>query len=150
MPSDAVIRWVMAAWTFVVLKWSTGVLFILGLQLVVECADLSKLFQNVGRNPKKEMKKLFASNSHGQSLDPFSVTASAEANRYLVHFLPPPRSTLSSHTMTAWTPQPAGLQEILQTIHESTDTQNAQVQRAITTVWATSFLDFSSASIDRH
>jgi hypothetical protein len=56
MPSDAVMRWVMAAWTFVVSKWPTGVLFILGLQLVVECADLSKLFQNVSRNPKKEMK----------------------------------------------------------------------------------------------
>ncbi|KAH9944774.1 ARM repeat-containing protein [Amylocystis lapponica] len=34
--------------------------------------------------------------------------------------------------MTSWTPQPAGLQEILQTIHDSTDTRNTQVQRNIT------------------
>ncbi|KAI0369031.1 ARM repeat-containing protein [Pilatotrama ljubarskyi] len=34
--------------------------------------------------------------------------------------------------MTSWTPQPAALQEILQTIHESTDTRNAAVQRTIT------------------
>ncbi|KAI0919076.1 hypothetical protein AcW1_003452 [Taiwanofungus camphoratus] len=34
--------------------------------------------------------------------------------------------------MSSWTPQPAGLQEILQTIHDSTDTQNSQVQRNIT------------------
>ncbi|KAG6853517.1 hypothetical protein C0991_003647 [Blastosporella zonata] len=33
--------------------------------------------------------------------------------------------------MTPWTPQPAGLQEILQTIHESTD-MNTAVQRTIT------------------
>ncbi|KAN0081336.1 Armadillo-type fold [Tylopilus felleus] len=33
--------------------------------------------------------------------------------------------------MASWTPQPAGLQEILQTIRDSTDTQN-KVQRAIT------------------
>ncbi|EGO26334.1 hypothetical protein SERLADRAFT_355237 [Serpula lacrymans var. lacrymans S7.9] len=33
--------------------------------------------------------------------------------------------------MSSWSPQTAGLQEILQTIHESTDTQN-KVQRAIT------------------
>ncbi|KAF7979025.1 hypothetical protein HWV62_44005 [Athelia sp. TMB] len=35
--------------------------------------------------------------------------------------------------MASWVPQPGGLQEILQTIHESTDTQNADVQRDITT-----------------
>lgn len=35
--------------------------------------------------------------------------------------------------MASWTPQPAGLQEILQTIHESTD-HNVQVQRTITSV----------------
>jgi hypothetical protein len=35
--------------------------------------------------------------------------------------------------MTPWTPQPAGLQEILQTIHESTD-MNTAVQRTITQV----------------
>nr|VWO95736.1 Phosphoinositide phospholipase C (EC [Ganoderma boninense] len=34
--------------------------------------------------------------------------------------------------MTSWTPQQAGLQEILQTIHESTDTRNSAVQRNIT------------------
>ncbi|KZT41877.1 ARM repeat-containing protein [Sistotremastrum suecicum HHB10207 ss-3] len=34
--------------------------------------------------------------------------------------------------MATWAPQPAGLQEILQTIHESTDTQNKNVQKAIT------------------
>ncbi|OJT06058.1 Importin subunit beta-2, partial [Trametes pubescens] len=34
--------------------------------------------------------------------------------------------------MTSWTPQPTALQEILQTIHESTDARNASVQRAIT------------------
>ncbi|RDX49351.1 ARM repeat-containing protein [Lentinus brumalis] len=34
--------------------------------------------------------------------------------------------------MASWTPQPAGLQEILQTIHESTDTRNSAVQRNIT------------------
>jgi transportin-1 len=34
----------------------------------------------------------------------------------------------------AWAPQPAGLQEILQTIHESTDSQNPQVQKNITHV----------------
>ncbi|RPD57675.1 ARM repeat-containing protein [Lentinus tigrinus ALCF2SS1-7] len=34
--------------------------------------------------------------------------------------------------MASWTPQPAGLQEILQTIHESTDTRNSAVQRTIT------------------
>ncbi|KAI0669611.1 ARM repeat-containing protein [Trametes maxima] len=34
--------------------------------------------------------------------------------------------------MTSWTPQQAALQEILQTIHESTDTRNAAVQRTIT------------------
>ncbi|KAH9920928.1 ARM repeat-containing protein [Fomitopsis serialis] len=34
--------------------------------------------------------------------------------------------------MTSWAPTPTGLQEILQTIHESTDTQNAAVQRDIT------------------
>ncbi|KAG5717533.1 Importin subunit beta-2 [Termitomyces sp. T112] len=33
--------------------------------------------------------------------------------------------------MTSWTPQPAGLQEILQTIHDSTD-MNTAVQRSIT------------------
>lgn len=36
--------------------------------------------------------------------------------------------------MNAWTPQEAGLREILQTIHESTDTQNVAVQRNITHV----------------
>lgn len=36
--------------------------------------------------------------------------------------------------MNTWAPQQAALQEILQTIHESTDTQNTQVQRAITHV----------------
>ena len=35
--------------------------------------------------------------------------------------------------MTSWNPQPAGLQEILLTIHESTD-MNATVQRNITHV----------------
>ena len=35
--------------------------------------------------------------------------------------------------MTSWNPQPAGLQEILRTIHESTD-MNPQVQRNITQV----------------
>ncbi|GBE80766.1 Importin subunit beta-2 [Sparassis crispa] len=34
--------------------------------------------------------------------------------------------------MTSWTPQHAGLQEILQTIHDSTDTQNTQIQRTVT------------------
>ncbi|TDL23096.1 ARM repeat-containing protein [Rickenella mellea] len=34
--------------------------------------------------------------------------------------------------MAAWVPQQGGLQEILQTIHESTDSHNAEVQRAIT------------------
>ena len=34
----------------------------------------------------------------------------------------------------AWAPQPAGLQEILQTIHDSTDSQNPQVQKNITQV----------------
>ncbi|KLO11081.1 ARM repeat-containing protein [Schizopora paradoxa] len=34
--------------------------------------------------------------------------------------------------MTTWAPQQAGLQEILQTIHDSTDSQNAEVQRNIT------------------
>ncbi|CDO74714.1 hypothetical protein BN946_scf184847.g22 [Trametes cinnabarina] len=34
--------------------------------------------------------------------------------------------------MTSWAPQQAALQEILQTIHESTDTRNTAVQRAIT------------------
>ena len=34
----------------------------------------------------------------------------------------------------AWAPQQAGLQEILQTIHSSTDTHNAAVQRSITLV----------------
>jgi hypothetical protein len=34
----------------------------------------------------------------------------------------------------AWTPQPNGLQEILQTIHESTDSQNTDLQRNITHV----------------
>ncbi|KAI0326350.1 ARM repeat-containing protein [Cubamyces sp. BRFM 1775] len=34
--------------------------------------------------------------------------------------------------MTSWTPQQSALQEILQTIHESTDTRNAAVQRTIT------------------
>ncbi|KAI0741049.1 ARM repeat-containing protein [Earliella scabrosa] len=34
--------------------------------------------------------------------------------------------------MASWTPQQAGLQEILQTIHESTDTRNSAVQRNIT------------------
>ncbi|EJF56854.1 ARM repeat-containing protein [Dichomitus squalens LYAD-421 SS1] len=34
--------------------------------------------------------------------------------------------------MTSWTPQQAGLQEILQTIHDSTDTRNTAVQRNIT------------------
>ena len=36
--------------------------------------------------------------------------------------------------MTSWTPQQSALQEILQTIHESTDTRNAAVQRTITHV----------------
>ena len=35
--------------------------------------------------------------------------------------------------MSPWTPQPAGLQEILQTIHESTTT-SVTVQRSITEV----------------
>lgn len=52
---------------------------------------------------------------------------------------PPSPSTTTitgsaSHTMNAWTPQEAGLREILQTIHESTDTQNVAVQRNITHV----------------
>ncbi|KAI0767131.1 ARM repeat-containing protein [Fomes fomentarius] len=34
--------------------------------------------------------------------------------------------------MASWVPQQAGLQEILQTIHESTDTRNSAVQRSIT------------------
>ncbi|KZT69634.1 ARM repeat-containing protein [Daedalea quercina L-15889] len=34
--------------------------------------------------------------------------------------------------MTSWAPTPVGLQEILRTIHDSTDTQNAAVQRDIT------------------
>lgn len=34
--------------------------------------------------------------------------------------------------MDSWHPQPAGLKEILQTIHDSTDTGNPQVQRNIT------------------
>ncbi|TFY69944.1 hypothetical protein EVG20_g2948 [Dentipellis fragilis] len=36
--------------------------------------------------------------------------------------------------MNAWAPQEAGLREILQTIHESLDTENAAVQRNITHV----------------
>lgn len=36
--------------------------------------------------------------------------------------------------MSTWVPQPAGLQEILQTIRDSIDTQS-NVQRAITHVW---------------
>lgn len=36
--------------------------------------------------------------------------------------------------MATWAPQQAGLQEILQTIHDSTDTHNAEVQRTITIV----------------
>ena len=36
--------------------------------------------------------------------------------------------------MASWTPQQAGLQEILQTIHDSTDTRNSAVQRNITHV----------------
>lgn len=40
----------------------------------------------------------------------------------------------SSSTMTSWAPTPVGLQEILQTILDSTDTQNAAVQRDITHV----------------
>ena len=36
--------------------------------------------------------------------------------------------------MASWAPQQAGLHEILQTIHESTDTNNAEVQRNITLV----------------
>jgi hypothetical protein len=39
-----------------------------------------------------------------------------------------------SSFMMAWSPQPAGLNEILQTIHESTDSQNPQVQKNITHV----------------
>lgn len=39
-----------------------------------------------------------------------------------------------SSIMTSWAPTPAGLQEILQTILDSTDTQNAAVQRDITHV----------------
>lgn len=35
--------------------------------------------------------------------------------------------------MAAWTPQQAGLQEILQTVHDSTNTDNV-VQKAITQV----------------
>jgi len=35
--------------------------------------------------------------------------------------------------MSRWTPQPAGLQEILTTIHDSTTT-NAAIQRSITEV----------------
>ena len=42
--------------------------------------------------------------------------------------------------MASWVPQPGGLQEILQTIHESTDTQNADVQRDITTVSGLTFI----------
>ncbi|KAI0070567.1 ARM repeat-containing protein [Panus rudis PR-1116 ss-1] len=34
--------------------------------------------------------------------------------------------------MNSWAPQQAGLQEILQTIHDSTDTHNSRVQQAIT------------------
>lgn len=45
--------------------------------------------------------------------------------------------------MASWAPQPSGLQEILQTIHQSTDTQNADVQRDITTV-----SDFNSISFE--
>lgn len=36
--------------------------------------------------------------------------------------------------MNSWSPQEAGLREILQTIHESTDTENVAVQRNITHV----------------
>ncbi len=36
--------------------------------------------------------------------------------------------------MNTWAPQPPALQEILQTIHDSTDTQNPQIQRSITHV----------------
>lgn len=36
--------------------------------------------------------------------------------------------------MATWAPQEAGLQEILQTIHDSTDSRNAEVQRNITLV----------------
>jgi hypothetical protein len=49
-----------------------------------------------------------------------------------------PKSTFHAHsrlfTMSTWVPQPAGLQEILQTIRDSIDTQS-NVQRAITHVW---------------
>lgn len=36
--------------------------------------------------------------------------------------------------MASWTPQQAGLEEILQTIHKSTDTNTSGVQTAITHV----------------
>lgn len=51
--------------------------------------------------------------------------------------------------MTSWTPQPTGLQEILQTIHESTDTQNREVQRNITHVcpWRHHFTEFIVVSL---
>lgn len=38
--------------------------------------------------------------------------------------------------MSSWAPQPEGLQEILRTIHDSTDANNAEVQKAITYVSA--------------
>jgi hypothetical protein len=45
--------------------------------------------------------------------------------------------------MTSWTPQPQGLEEILRTIHESTD-MNIAVQRSITQVSVLNVLSFVS------
>ncbi|KAK7691867.1 hypothetical protein QCA50_005271 [Cerrena zonata] len=41
-------------------------------------------------------------------------------------------SASTTNTMASWTPQQSALQEILQTIHDSTDSQNAAIQRTIT------------------
>lgn len=36
--------------------------------------------------------------------------------------------------MSGWTPQPAGLQEVLETLHNSTRTNEPEIQKAITIV----------------
>jgi hypothetical protein len=36
--------------------------------------------------------------------------------------------------MSVWTPQPAGLQEVLETLHNSTRTNEPEMQKAITIV----------------
>lgn len=48
--------------------------------------------------------------------------------------------------MSSWTPQPQGLEEILRTIHESTD-MNIAVQRSITQVSAFFVLSYMSGML---